>query len=156
MQGPVEQPIAVQCVGRRSVKRTAEAAAAEEDGSESGQTRHGDSRGVFAAKCLAVQRNESGVTVSFHCKNLLGHSEYVKTFEFSNDGKFLASGGYDKIVRLWPISEARRKNEATPIAPTEMKRRHISSVFCLAFAPDNRRLFSGGLDGQIFIHDVET
>ena len=49
--GPVEQPIAGQSVARRSVKRTAEA---EEDGNESGQTRLGDSRGVFAAKCFAV------------------------------------------------------------------------------------------------------
>ena len=97
--------------------------------------------------------------VSFHCKNLLGHSEYVKTVEFSNDGTLLASGGYDKIVRLWPISEARRQNEAIPIASMEMKSRHNSmhsSVFSLAFSPDNRRLFSGGLDGNIFIHDVQT
>ena len=107
------------------------------------------SRGAFAAKCFAVHRKKSTATSSFHCKDLLGHSRYVETVEFSDDGTLLASGGLDKIVRLWPIS-----NKAE--APIEMETSHDSVVYSLAFASDNRRLFSGGSDSKILIHDVET
>ena len=90
--------------------------------------------------------------------DLLGHSRVVNALEFSDDGTLLASGGFDKIVRLWPISrqgEAGRGRNSI-IAPIEMETRHASNVNCLAFAPDNRRLFSGGTGGKIFIHAVET
>ena len=40
----------------------------------------------------------------FHCKDLLGHTEYVETVEFFDDGTLLATGGLDSIVRMWPIS----------------------------------------------------
>ena len=37
-----------------------------------------------------------------------------------------------------------------------MDTRHEYVVYGLVFAPDNRRLFSAGLGGKIFIHDVQT
>ena len=160
-QEPVEQPIAGQSVARRSVKRTAEATAAVEEEDGNGSSDNGRnlrrSRGAFAAKCFAVHRKESTATSSFHCKDLLGHSRYVETVEFSDDGTLLASGGLDKIVRLWPISnKAEVERGHIPIAPIEMETRHDSVVYSLAFAPDNRRIFSDGSDSKILIHDVET
>ena len=134
---------------------TAEAAAGEEDGNGSpvavnGQNRrHADSRGAFSAKCFSVHRKESEVPSSFHYKDLIGHKGGIIAVEFSDDGALLASGGRDNIVRLWPISQ-------NPVASIKMETRHSSFVYSLAFDPDNRRLFSGGLDGKIFIHDVQT
>ena len=58
----------------------------------------------------------------------------------------LASGGTDKIVRLWPIS-----SQPATIAPTEMETKRYESAIC----SENSRLFSrGAADGKIFIHDV--
>ena len=79
----------------------------------------------------------------------MGNDYRISTVEFSDDGALLASGGSDNIVRLWPISQ-------NPVASIQMETRHSSLVYSLAFAPDNRRLFSGGLDGKIFIHDAQT
>ena len=134
---------------------TAEAAAGEEDGNGSpvavnGQNRrHADSRGAFSAKCFSVHRKESNVTSSFHCKDLMGNTGIINSVGFSDDGALLASGGSDNIVRLWPISQ-------NPCASIQMETRHNSPVYSLAFAPDNRRLLSGGSDGKIFIHDIQT
>ena len=50
-----------------------------------------NSQGAFAAKCFAVQRKESDITLSFHCIDLLGHTGEVKAVEFSGDGTLLAS-----------------------------------------------------------------
>ena len=99
-QGHVEQLIAVQSVDANSAQRTAEAT--EEGGNGSEQTQLRNSRGVFAAKCFAVHRRESNVTSAFHCWNLCNSGGVA--VEFSNNGTLLASGGSDKIVRLWRIS----------------------------------------------------
>ena len=134
---------------------TAEGAAGEEDGSGSPvavnvqNRRHADSRGAFSAKCFSVHRKESNVPSSFHCKDLMGHTNRILAVEFSDDGTLLASGGRDTIVRLWSISQ-------NPVASIQMETRHASAVIGLAFASDNRRLFSAGLDGKIYIHDVQT
>jgi len=126
--------------------RTAEAAAAVKD-----------SRCPFTAKCFAVQRKESDVISSFNCKDLLGSHEGMRVVEFSDDGTQLASGVVDKVC-LWSISshEAEVVSGQNPIVPIEMETKHSFSVLSLAFAPGNRRIFSGGFDGNIFIHDVQT
>jgi len=94
--------------------------------------------------------------LAFHCRDLFNSGGVA--VEFSDDGTFLATGGYDDIVRLWRFS---RKGEAgsgrnSIIAPIRMETRYESLVYGLAFAPDNRRLFTGGYDRKIFIHNVET
>ena len=79
-----------------------------------------NSQGAFAAKCFAVQRKESDITLSFYCIDLLGHTGEVKAVEFSGDGTLLASGGSDSIVRLWPIRQDAEIGR-TPIAPIQME-----------------------------------
>jgi WD40 repeat protein len=111
--------------------------------------------GSFAASCFAVNHHQLDSSQRFHCRNLTGHTSGVVGLEFSKDGTLLVSGGYDKIVRLWPISSVTR-NEQCPIIPIEMKTRHVSHVYSLAITSDNRRLFSGGAGGKVFIHDVAT
>ena len=90
------------------------------------------------------------------CRDLIGHrgGQGVSVFEFSDDGSLFASGGDDGRVLLWPTSEA-LEEEWTP-NPTAMETEHKVATWCLAISHDNQRLFSGGLDRKLLIHNVNT
>jgi len=93
--------------------------------------------------------------LKFHCQDLIAHNGGVIKNEFSEDGTLLASGGLDKIVRLWPIGNS-TGNEKDTIIPIKMKTIHEPCIYCLAISSDNRRLFSGEKNGNVFIHDIPT
>ena len=85
------------------------------------------------------------------------HVGTVNAIEFSDDGTLLASGGSDKIVRLWPISQVTAaEGTRNPIVPVQMVAKNNPAVCSLAFTPNNSRLLSAGLDGKILIHDIQT
>jgi WD40 repeat protein len=35
---------------------------------------------------------------------LVGHSDWVKSLAFSSDGRTLASGGFDRTIKIWQVS----------------------------------------------------
>jgi len=110
--------------------------------------------GAFAANCFVVHRKKMDHSRKFHCRDLTGHGGSITAIEFSDDGTLLASGGWDKIVRLWPISKAVHGQNVS--IPVKMETKHESYVRCLAISTDNRLLFSGENLGKVFIHDVAT
>src|SRR4051812_2790536 len=57
----------------------------------------------------------------------LQHQDSVNSVVFSPDGKFLASGSYDKTVRLWDLATGRE---------IRTFRNHRKSVQSVAFSPD--------------------
>jgi WD40 repeat protein len=59
----------------------------------------------------------------------------------------LASGSWDKTVRLWPVDQP----SATPVILTG----HTSKVFSVAFTPDGNTIVSGSADGTIRLWDVQ-
>lgn len=65
---------------------------------------------------------------------------------------FTLSGGDDRRVLLWSVSEAVYGN-GTPFV---MQTSHVSNIFCLAFDSTNSKIFSGGNDDQVIIHDSRT
>ncbi len=74
-----------------------------------------------------------------------GHSSYVKSIAFSHDGKYLASGGGDKVLKLW--STESQKEVST-------LQGHSFWVTSVAFSPDSKYLASGSNDNMVKVWSV--
>ncbi|MBX5483527.1 MAG: hypothetical protein IRZ16_17025 [Myxococcaceae bacterium] len=73
-----------------------------------------------------------------------GHGDIVEWCAFSPDGKTLASGGWDKTVRLWDV--AKRK-------PLWNRKEHSGRVMCGAFSPDGNTIATGGESKNVVLFD---
>ena len=60
---------------------------------------------------------------------LTGHTGYVNSVAFSRDGKLLASGSDDKMVKLWEVETGQEVATLT---------RHRGLVSSVAFSPDGK------------------
>ncbi len=76
---------------------------------------------------------------------LSGHSAPVVCLAFSPDGRRLATGSYDRTVKLWDMKTG-----------TEMFTLigHTAGVVSLAFSPDGNRIISGGIDSTARVWDA--
>ncbi|XP_062253533.1 DDB1- and CUL4-associated factor 5 [Platichthys flesus] len=97
------------------------------------------------------RRRLSGCSSLFK-KDMLGHFGCVNAIEFSNNGgEWLVSGGDDRRVLLWHMEQSLHARSK----PVKLKGEHLSNIFCLAFDSSNHKVFSGGNDEQVILHDVE-
>jgi WD40 repeat protein/serine/threonine protein kinase len=73
------------------------------------------------------------------------HWSPVVALALSPDGKRLASGGDDQVIRLW---------DPETLQQTGILEGHKGRVWCLAFSPDSRFLASVGIDGSLRLWDM--
>src|SRR6202035_4371868 len=66
---------------------------------------------------------------------------------FSPDGKILATGGYDHIVRLWNVVSRTGTAALTG---------HTKPVNSVAFSLDGKTLAAGAADGTVRLWDMAT
>lgn len=71
----------------------------------------------------------------------------VLSMAFSADGKYLAAGAADSVIRLWRI----RGNQ-----PVHSFVGHSDWIWCIAYDSDHNRLASGSADGEVRLWDIKT
>ena len=76
----------------------------------------------------------------------MNHEREVTSVTFSPDGKYVATGSYDKTARVWDISSGKEKN----------RMEHRGSVTAVVFSPDGKYLATGSIDRAVWIWDIST
>lgn len=88
-----------------------------------------------------------------------GHMGFIRDVVFTRDGKFLVSGGDDKVIRIWDTETGKTVRTIRG----EIGEGDEGKINCLALSPDNKYLavggyLPGGLEdrGAIRIYDFES
>ena len=85
------------------------------------------------------------VKTGLHTQTLSGHTDLVNSVAFSRDGKRLATGTDDGILRLWDANAGILKHTLTG---------HTSRIYSIAFSPDGKTIATGSGDGTVLLWEV--
>jgi WD40 repeat protein len=75
------------------------------------------------------------------------HGDVVSSLAFTLDGKLLASGSYDKTVRVWDVASQKTVQTLTG---------HSDFVYSVAFSPDGKWLYSASKDRSVKMVETAT
>ncbi|KAI0703655.1 WD40 repeat-like protein [Cerioporus squamosus] len=76
---------------------------------------------------------------------LTGHEAPISSLAFSPTGNYLASGSWDKSIRVWTVF-----GRSHAVEPFQLS----ADVLAVAFRPDGKELAAASLDGQVMFFDV--
>ena len=76
-----------------------------------------------------------------------GHTLEAYCADYSPDGKFIVSGGWDQVIKLWDSKKMRE---------IKTLRGHTKRVYCVKFSPDGNYIISGGEDMKVILWSVLT
>jgi eukaryotic-like serine/threonine-protein kinase len=99
---------------------------------------------IPAAERFAWQPKELVAVLGEHRQRHWGR---VSCVAWSKDGKRVASGGDNNVIRVW---------DAETMRELAVLRGHTRDVLGVAFSPDGRRILSGSLDKTLRLWDVEN
>jgi WD40 repeat protein len=101
--------------------------------------------GVFPVNPISVIASlPSGIFLE---RTLTGHSDSVWSVAYSPDGQTLASGSWDKTIKLWNVKTGNLLQTLTG---------HSDQVRSVAYSPDGQTLASGSSDKTIKLWNVRT
>lgn len=74
-----------------------------------------------------------------------GHKRMVKSFAFSGDGQWLASGDFEGAIRIWKMPSMSSSRTWTG---------HSDAIFCMSMSDDGGFLVTGDQSGNVVLWDV--
>lgn len=123
----------------------------------------GETVGRAAATCFGVLRTIAGDVWldSYDSRSLLlreapggavvmtlsGPADRIEHAAVSRDGRYLAAGGFDRVVYLWDLARGGLPHKFVG---------HEGAVFDVRFSPDGRTIISHGTDETVRFWDVAT
>ncbi|MEZ0241740.1 MAG: toll/interleukin-1 receptor domain-containing protein [Sphingomonas sp.] len=89
---------------------------------------------------------------------LQGHSDSVFAIAFNPDGKHIATGGYDRTIRIWEFDGEPGAGTAkrTPPKTVATLNGNEGTVFALSYSVDGGLLVSGASDGGVDLWDSDS
>jgi hypothetical protein len=89
-----------------------------------------------------VQRTPAKPLATIH-----GHKDAILSVAFSPDGSTIATGSYDKLVKVWDAATGKELRTL---------KEHSDAVYSVAFLPGGTKLVSGAGDRTLKIWDVQS
>jgi glucose repression regulatory protein TUP1 len=99
-----------------------------------------------SAQIFDVQTGEKVCVLEDHNAVEMSADLYIRSVCFSPDGRYLATGAEDKLIRVWDIQTRTIRNHFSG---------HEQDIYSLDFARDGRTIASGSGDRTVRLWDIE-
>ncbi|PHH62415.1 hypothetical protein CDD81_7134 [Ophiocordyceps australis] len=100
-----------------------------------------------SAQIFDVQTGEKVCVLEDHNAQDMSADLYIRSVCFSPDGRFLATGAEDKLIRVWDIQNRSIRNHFAG---------HEQDIYSLDFARDGRTIASGSGDRTVRLWDIDS